>query len=353
MNFKMGIFGFGGIAKFHCKLINTKIPQITVKGAYDINPEKNADIEEYGLHIYPDAESLLADPEIDLILIATPNNFHKDYAIRSMRAGKHVLCEKPCMLSLEDLDEVLAVAKETGKLFTVHQNRRWDRDYLLIKRVLEEGTIGKPFFIESRVNGARGVPGDWRCAKEAGGGMMYDWGVHLIDQILQLFECPITELYCQMFNLKYAEVDDNFKLFLKFENETCVTIEIGTFHFISSPRWLVHCDGGSMRVADWGSGVDIVRELDTEMDWKESVIYTAAGPTRTMAARPADSTEESHIDIDEHKSNFKLYEMLVEAMETGDYTKAAVQPEEIRRSTKVMEAAFRSAQEGILIKENI
>lgn len=353
MNFKMGIFGFGGIAKFHCKLINTKIPQITIKGAYDINPEKNADIEEYGLHIYPDAESLLADPEIDLILIATPNNFHKDYAIRSMRAGKHVLCEKPCMLSLEDLDEVLAVAKETGKLFTVHQNRRWDRDYLLIKRVLEEGTIGKPFFIESRVNGARGVPGDWRCAKEAGGGMMYDWGVHLIDQILQLFECPITELYCQMFNLKYAEVDDNFKLFLKFENETCVTIEIGTFHFISSPRWLVHCDGGSMRVADWGSGVDIVRELDTEMDWKESVIYTAAGPTRTMAARPADSTEESHIDIDEHKSNFKLYEMLVEAMETGDYTKAAVQPEEIRRSTKVMEAAFRSAQEGILIKENI
>lgn len=353
MNFKMGIFGFGGIAKFHCKLINTKIPQITVKGAYDINPEKNADIEEYGLHIYPDAESLLADPEIDLILIATPNNFHKDYAIRSMRAGKHVLCEKPCMLSLEDLDEVLAVAKETGKLFTVHQNRRWDRDYLLIKRVLEEGTIGKPFFIESRVNGARGVPGDWRCAKEAGGGMMYDWGVHLIDQILQLFECPITELYCQMFNLKYAEVDDNFKLFLKFENETCVTIEIGTFHFISSPRWLVHCDGGSMRVSDWGSGVDIVRELDTEMDWKESVIYTAAGPTRTMAARPADSTEESHIDIDEHKSNFKLYEMLVEAMETGDYTKAAVQPEEIRRSTKVMEAAFRSAQEGILIKENI
>ena len=353
MNFKMGIFGFGGIAKFHCKLINTKIPQIMVKGAYDINPEKNADIEEYGLHIYPDAESLLADPEIDLILIATPNNFHKDYAIRAMRAGKHVLCEKPCMLSLEDLDEVLAVAKETGKLFTVHQNRRWDRDYLLIKRVLEEGTIGKPFFIESRVNGARGVPGDWRCAKEAGGGMMYDWGVHLIDQILQLFECPITELYCQMFNLKYAEVDDNFKLFLKFENETCVTIEIGTFHFISSPRWLVHCDGGSMRVADWGSGVDIVRELDTEMDWKESVIYTAAGPTRTMAARPADSTEESHIDIDEHKSNFKLYEMLVEAMETGDYTKAAVQPEEIRRSTKVMEAAFRSAQEGILIKENI
>ena len=353
MNFKLGIFGFGGIAKFHYNLIKEKIPQITIKGAYDINPEKNAKIEEHGLYVYPDAEALLNDSEIDLVLVSTPNNFHKEYAIRAMRAGKHVLCEKPCMLSSEDLEEVLAVAKETGKIFTVHQNRRWDRDYLLIKRVLEEGTIGKPFFIESRVNGARGVPGDWRCAKEAGGGMMYDWGVHLIDQILQLFDCPITELYCQMFNLKYAEVDDNFKLFMKFANNTCVTIEIGTFHFISSPRWLVHCDAGSMKVQDWGSGVDIVRELDTEMDWKESVIYTAAGPTRTMAARPADSTEESHIDIDEHKSNYKLYEMLIEGMESGDYSKVAVQPDEVRRSTRVMEAAFRSAKEGILIKENI
>lgn len=353
MNFTMGIIGFGGIAKYHHRIVTEKIPQITIKGAYDINPEKNALIEEKGLYVYPDADSLLHDPEIDLVLVSTPNNFHKDYAIRALKAGKHVLCEKPCMLSSEDLEEVLAVAQETGKIFTVHQNRRWDRDYLLIKEVLEKGTIGKPFFIESRVNGARGVPGDWRCVREAGGGMMYDWGVHLIDQILQIFSCPITELYCQMFNLKYPEVDDNFKLNIKFENGTCVMIEIGTFHFIKSPRWLVHCDGGSMIVKDWDSGVDIIKELETEMDWKESVVYTAAGPTRTMAARPDGTTEESHIDIAEEKTNYKLYEMLVEGMTTGDYSKVAVQPDEVRRSTKVMEAAFRSAKEGIVIKENL
>ncbi|MBR5783253.1 MAG: Gfo/Idh/MocA family oxidoreductase [Clostridia bacterium] len=353
MNFTMGILGFGGIAKFHYKVLAEKIPQITIKGAYDINAEKNESILEHGLLVYPDADSLLSDADIDLVLISTPNNFHKDYAIRAMRAGKHVLCEKPCMLSSEDLEEVLAVAKETGKIFTVHQNRRWDRDYLLIKQVLQEGTIGKPFFIESRVNGARGVPGDWRCVKEAGGGMMYDWGVHLIDQILQLFDCPITELYCQMFNLKYPEVDDNFKLSMKFENGTCVMIEVGTFHFIKAPRWLVHCDGGAMKIEDWGSGVDVVKELDTTMDWQESVVYTAAGPTRTMAARPDGTTEDFHIDIAEEKTNYKLYEMLIEGMETGDYSKVAVQPDEVRRSTRVMEAAFRSAREGILIKENI
>lgn len=353
MKMTMGIFGFGGMGKYHTKMIAEKIPDITIKGAYDINPEKNQGIEEYGLKVYPDAESLLEDAEIDLVLIATPNNFHKDYAIRSLRAGKHVMCEKPCMLCSEDLEEVLAVAKETGKLFTVHQNRRWNRDYLIVKRVLESGEIGKPFFIESRVNGARGIPGDWRCAKNAGGGMMFDWGVHLIDQILQLFDCPITELYCQMFQLKYPEVDDNFKLFLKFANETCVLIEVGTFHFIAAPRWLVHCDGGSLKIEDWGSGADVVKETETEMDWQETTIYTAAGPTRTMAARPANSTKEYHIDIDAVSNHHEIYDMLLQAVESGDYTKAMVQPDEVRRSTKVMQAAFRSAAEGILIKENI
>lgn len=354
MKITMGIFGFGGMAyTHHYKWIVEEIPEITIKGVYDINPEREQLARESGLKVYPNAESLLADEEINLVLIATPNDFHKDYAIRSLRAGKHVLCEKPCMLCSEDLEEVLTVAKETGKIFTVHQNRRWDRDYLIVKRILESGEIGKPFFIESRVNGARGIPGDWRCEKKAGGGMMYDWGVHLIDQVLQIFDCPITELYCQLFHLKYEEVDDNFKLFMKFENGACVMIEIGTFHLIAAPRWLMHCDEGSLKIEDWGSGADIVKELKTEIDWQASVVYTAAGPTRTMAARPENSTVEYHIDIEAKKNNIKIYTMLIDAIKTGDYSKVAVKPDEVRRSTKVMEAAFRSAREGILIKENI
>ena len=351
--FKMGIIGFGGMGKFHTELVRKHIDRLTVKGAYDINPDKAENITEQGLQVYPTADALLNDPEIDLVLVSTPNNFHKDYSIRAMRAGKHVLCEKPCMMSSAELEEVLAVAKETNKIFTVHQNRRWDRDYLIVKQVLESGKIGKPFFIESRVDGARGIPGDWRCAKEAGGGMMYDWGIHLIDQLLQLFPCPITELYCQMFKLKYKEVDDNFKLFFKFANGVCTMIEIGTFHFIKAPRWLVNCDEGTMRIEDWGTGADIVKELDCDMDWKESVIYTAAGPTRTMAARPKDTTEESHIDIEPERRNYELHQMLVDAMESGDYNKVAVKPDELRRSMHVMEAAFRSAAEGVVIHENI
>ncbi len=351
--FKMGIIGWGGMGHFHEKLVKEKISRMDVKGAYDINPEKNESILRHGMVAYESADALLNDPEIDLVLISTPNNFHKEYAIRALKAGKHVLCEKPVMMDSAELEEVLAVAEETGKIFTVHQNRRWDRDFLIVKDIYDQGTIGKPFFIESRVQGARGIPGDWRCTKVAGGGMMLDWGVHLIDQLLFMIDSPVVEIYAQVLKLKYDEVDDNFKMMMKFENGINALIEIGTHHFTTLPRWYINCDGGSMTIQGWSSGADVVKELDTEMDWEMGIVYTAAGPTRTMAARPKGTTEEFHVDIAEKSSNYMLHEMLIDAMESGDYSKIAVKPNEARRSMKVMEAAFKSSAEGIVIKDRI
>lgn len=350
---KMGIIGWGGMGHFHHKLVTNKIDRMEVKGAYDINPEKNADMLERGIIAYETADALLQDPEIDVVLLSVPNNFHKEYAIRALKAGKHVLCEKPVMMNSEELEEVLAVAEETGKIFTVHQNRRWDRDFLIVKDIYDKATIGKPFFIESRVQGARGIPGDWRCTKVAGGGMMLDWGVHLIDQLLFMIDSPVVEVYAQVLNLKYEEVDDNFKMMMKFENGINALIEIGTHHFSNLPRWYINSDAGTMTIQDWSSGADVIRELDTEMDWEMGIVYTAAGPTRTMAPRPKDSTEEFHVDIAEHTSNHQLHEMLVDAIESGDYSKIAVKPNEARRSMKIMEAAFKSSAEGIVIKDRI
>lgn len=350
---RMGIIGFGGMGLFHQKMAEEKIGRLTVAGAYDINPEKREIMEAHGIKCYTTADELLNDPSIELIAVTTPNNFHKEYSIRAMRAGKHVLCEKPAMMCTADLDEVLAVAAETGKIFTVHQNRRWDRDYLIVKDVLEKGTIGKPFFIENRVNGARGIPGDWRCTKVAGGGMMLDWGVHLIDQMLMLVDSRVSEVYAQVLNVKYSEVDDNFKMMMKFENGVCALIEVGTHHFISQPRWYVNCDMGTMLISNWDSGADIERELDAEMDWEMGVVYTAAGPTRTMAARPKGTTESIHIDIAKEPTNYLLHEMLCDAIESGDYSKVAVKPEEVRRSSLVMEAAFKSSRDGVVIKNCI
>lgn len=353
MIYKVGIIGWGGMGHWHAKLISEQISRFKVKGVYDINPEKWADISQNGLIAYASVEELLKDEEIELVIIATPNNYHKDYAVKSLIAGKHVLCEKPAMMNSVELEEVISTAKKTGKIFTVHQNRRWDRDYLIIKELYEKNTIGKPFFIESRVNGARGIPGDWRCCSEAGGGMMLDWGVHLIDQLLYMIDSSVVEVYAQILKLKYNQVDDNFKMMLRFENGINALIEVGTFHFINQPRWYMNCEAGTALIRDWGSGADVVIETDTEIDWEMGIVYTAAGPTKTMAGRPKNTTEEFHIDIAPKCSNQMLHELLADAIEHNDPDKVAVLPNEIMRSMKVMEAAFKSSNDGIVVKERI
>lgn len=355
MDHKLGIIGFGGMGNHHFKHVTQEIGRLEVKGVYDIKEEPREKARELGLVAYDSAEALLADKEIDLVLVSTPNNWHKYYVEAALRAGKNVVCEKPVMMNSRELEEVIAVAKESGKVFTIHQNRRWDRDYLLVKRELESGRIGMPFFIESRVQGARGIPGDWRCTKVAGGGMMLDWGVHLIDQMLMLFDCPVTEVYANVLNIKYRDpqndVDDNIKVHLKFKNGVCATVEVGTYNMIALPRWYVCGDKGTMKIDDWGSGADIVYAKDVEMVWENSIIYTAAGPTRTMAPRPKETVEERHVDIDAKKSVYLFYENVLDTIEGK--AELIVRPDQAMRSMKVMEAAFRSSEQGICVKEEI
>ena len=353
---KLGIIGFGGMGKHHLNHIREEIGRVEVKGVYDIKEEKQKlAAEEFGLIAYESAEALLADAEIDIVLVSTPNNFHKYYSIMALEAGKNVICEKPVMMNSKELEEVMAVAEKTGKVFTVHQNRRWDRDYLIVKRELANGKIGKPFFIESRVQGARGIPGDWRCTKVAGGGMMLDWGVHLIDQLLTLIDSPVCEVYAQVLNIKYQnpenDVDDNLKVYLKFKNGVCASVEVGTYNMLTLPRWYVCADNGTLLIKDWSSGADIVYAKDVEMQWEQSIIYTAAGPTRTMAPRPKETVEEAHIDIDEKKSVYLYYENVLDTIEGK--AELIVKPSQAMRSMKVMEAAFKSSNEGICVKDEI
>ncbi|HCR41043.1 MAG TPA: gfo/Idh/MocA family oxidoreductase, partial [Lachnospiraceae bacterium] len=122
-------------------------------GIYDIKDSQVDLAKSLGVHAYESLEALLDDKEINLVLVSTPNDVHKPIAIQAMRAGKNVVSEKPVTLSSEDLQEMIAVSKETGKLFTVHQNRRWDEDFLTMKQIYDSRTLGEVFRIESRVHG--------------------------------------------------------------------------------------------------------------------------------------------------------------------------------------------------------
>ena len=251
------IIGYGGMGSYHQKEL---MPHelVNVIGVYDIAQKAQDKAREAGLTFYDSLEQVLKDASVEAVLIATPNDVHKALSIAALRAGKQVICEKPVAMNVGELDDILAVAAETGNTFMVHQNRRWDPDFLVIRELYQNGQIGDLFQIESRVQGANGIPGDWREQAEHGGGMLLDWGVHLIDQILWLIDSPVKSMAADFSYVLGQEVDDGFILYLTFENGIRSLIEVGTTNYSQLPRWYVKGLNGAAKIDDWDLSGEIV-----------------------------------------------------------------------------------------------
>ncbi len=350
--YKLAIIGFGGMAGHHYTQLSKGNTRVRIKGIYDINEERCEVAREKGLYVYSGAEEIFADPEIDIVLVATTNDAHKDLCIRALRAGKHVLCEKPATITASDLEDVMAVAKETGKVFTIDQNRRVNKDFVLMRRTVESGVIGKPYVIETRVEGSRGMPEGWRRLKALGGGMMYDWGVHLIDQLMYMNTSKVVNVFCKMYNILYDEVDDNFHLVMTFEDGLTAYVEISTNNFISHPRWYVLGTEGTLQIDDWSCTGRVVKCKTREDVWGAEIAMTKAGPSKTMAKRDPSTVEiielEAPTDVEDNLD--PTYYQLVDAIEGAPLK---ITPAQALRVMKVMEAAFESARTGEAIKTEI
>jgi predicted dehydrogenase len=344
MKHTMAIIGFGGMGAWHAENVASRIPEIKVKGVYDIQQEACQKAIEKGLIAYTSLESLLEDEEIDLITIATPNNFHKDYVLACLQAGKNVVCEKPVTLNALELEEILEVSKKCDKLFSIHQNRRWDKDYAIVKKLLNEGLTGTPYFIESRVQGSRRAMYGWRGHKPNGGGMVLDWGVHLIDQLLDLIDSPVVSVNAHLFNLYSDEVEDNIKIMLRFENGVSALCEMSTNCLINNPRWHISCTDATVVIEDWSCKGKIVKlNSDSEMQWSDDIVYTEAGPTRTMAPRPVYTTET--LDLPVLETDWCDYYKNIVKVIDGE-AESIVTPEQALRVMKVIDQVFLSQQMG-------
>ena len=344
MSHRLAIIGFGGMGSWHAKNVMEKVPALEVAGAYDVRPEALEKATELGLKAYSSLEELLADPSIDVVTIATPNNFHKDIAIAAMRAGKNVVCEKPVTLNADELAQIIAVRDETGKLFSVHQNRRWDKDFRIVKAAKEQGLLGDVYMVESKVHGSRQSLAGWRGHKPNGGGMLLDWGVHLLDQMMQLIPCHVVEAEAHLLSIFTPEVDDNIKLLLRFENGCSAALEMATNSLISAPRWHVQGTGGTLQIDDWSCKGRLMRlKQNAEMTWEDDIVYTEAGPTRTMAPRPAYTMEE--VPLPEVQTDWAdYYRNIVNTLDGA--ADLIVKPEEALRVMRVIDKLFLAASEG-------
>ena len=331
------VIGYGGQGTWHCRQILAS-DVASLSGVYDIKPERNAAAEAAGIHAYKTIDELLSDSTVESVVVAVPNDCHKQLVTDSLKAGKNVICEKPADVTVSAFDEMTAAAEKYGKLFTVHQNRRWDVDFLAMKKIVSSGEIGELINIESRIHGSRGIPSDWRCTKAQGGGMILDWGVHLIDQVLQIISSKIVRVYCTETFITETEVDDGFKLSLYFEDGKTAYIEVGTYNFIAMPRFYLQCRSGSAIIEDWRKNAQVARmKAWTE---KEVIpVQTAAGITKTMAPRDEitlDIYEAERPSSDVHD----FYRNFCAALDGRE--EPVIKHCEVRRVLEVMEAAFKS-----------
>jgi predicted dehydrogenase len=263
-----------------------------------------------------------------------------------MKAGKNVISEKPVTLCSADLAEMIKASEETGKLFTVHQNRRWDNDYRTIRNVIDKNELGKIFTIESRVYGSRGIPGDWRQEKVHGGGMVFDWGVHLLDQMLMINEGKkIESVYATTTHITNDEVDDGFKALIKFKDGPECLVEVLTNNFIEAPRWYVCGENGTAIITDWDLNGKIVKIKDWEK--LDAVpIQAGAGITKTMAPRTDETIKEFPLEKIEVKWA-DYYNNIYDCLRNGG--KQLITHAQQVRLMRLMEAIFESAEKNTVI----
>jgi scyllo-inositol 2-dehydrogenase (NADP+) len=266
-----------------------------------------------------DGAELLASPEIDLVIVSTPPDTHAMWAMRAVEAGKHVVLEKPMALTSSDCDAVLDLARNAGRTALVYQNRRWDSDFLTLKRAVDQGLLGEVFHTETFVGGFGHPCNYWHSDALVSGGAIFDWGSHFIDQVLQLSSASVVSVTARNHKRRWMDVTN-------------------ADHSRVKPKYLVMGTEGAV-VGNWrherllsrtGIGT-MAEELFAPADAPADLTLVNAQGDRTLLAPVEPRTYGFHRE---------LADQLVAGLPLS------VRPEQSRHVVAVMEAAEASAAAG-------
>jgi len=197
-------------------------------------------------HIVRSSEEIFSNPEIELIVVNTPDHTHFDYCRLALLAGKHVVIEKPFTLKYKEAKSLIQLADKNKLMLSVYQNRRWDNDFLTLKSIIENERIGEIVEFESSFQRFRPEvqKEKWREDPANGSGTVYNLGPHLIDQALVLFGKPYS-VYAKLAKLrKHAKVDDYFVIYLNYKNHV-VRLKASYLAAKPTPKLIVHGTKGS------------------------------------------------------------------------------------------------------------
>jgi predicted dehydrogenase len=241
----VGLVGYGMAGRvFHAPVIKS-VPGLRLKTV--VERHANESSKRYPeIEVVRDIADLLQDEEIDLVVITTPNTSHFEYARDSLLAGKHVVVEKPFTTTSAEALQLIDLARRENRIISVHQNRRWDGDFQTVKKLLDQGLLGRLVEFESHFDRFRNYrqPGAWREEEGPGTGILFDLGSHLIDQAQVLFGLPQMIMADIRFQRDFARTADNFEMVLHYENLK-VTLKAGMLVREAGPRFILHGTEGS------------------------------------------------------------------------------------------------------------
>jgi oxidoreductase, gfo/idh/mocA family len=348
---KFGIIGFGYMGHKHeLKIAQTEGMELV--GICDIDESRMDDASTPGVIKYTSADKLLENEDIDTVLIVVENHKHREMVEKAAKAGKNIICEKPVALSVKEYDEMIEICEKYGVGFTIHHQRRYDKDYRTMKTIYDQNTLGNVYTIQSMLYGVNGNMHDWHVYKKYGGGMLYDWGVHLIDQILWMVPSKVESVYAQVRNVINFEVDDYFKIDIKFQNNIRAEIELGTYFLGDKENWFEHHwfiggDKGSAYSDGFFPTGKIVKTTRLLTNVPGETTMTFAGPTRSFGQIDKDILITEELPIANHEQ-IEFFENYRDAREGK--TEFIIKNSEIRRVMQVLEAVWESSEKNEVIK---
>ncbi|WP_227368589.1 oxidoreductase [Halomonas sp. M20] len=242
--YNVGLVGYGMASKtFHVPLI-AATPGLEVVAISSSDAGKvHTDLPD--MDVVASAQALFARPDIDLVIIPTPNDTHFALAKAALAAGKHVIVDKPFTVTLGEARLLKGHAEEAGKLLSVFHNRRWDSDFLTVRALLEAHTLGRLVHFESHFDRFRPEVNDrWRERPKPGGGLWFDLGPHLLDQAREVFGMPRAIFLNLAKRRDGAQVDDDFHALLDYDGLR-VVLSASTLVAADSPRFILHGTQGS------------------------------------------------------------------------------------------------------------
>ncbi len=340
----VGLIGYGAIARAHATSISTTAG-LRLGGVCDVSPERRELAKrEWGVPTYSSADDLFGDPEIGLVVVGTPPSAHADAVLAALAARKHVVCEKPFALRVEEVDRMVDSAVASDRVLTVFQSRRWDPDYVAMREVVRSGRIGELFYMESFIGGYSHPCDFWHSHEPVSGGTIYDWGSHYFDWVLQLFPTPIKSVSAVGHKRVWHDVTnaDQVRVDLSFADGAQATFLQSDIAAALKPKWYLLGTLGAI-VGEWRE--ETVKSRNPAGDLIEERLAPADSPARVKVMRPAaDGGSHEEVLVLARRDENAFYRNLADHLAWDE--PLAVPPDEARRTVAVMEAATHSIARG-------